>query len=125
MSIEKEIRNLAEKVSELCDAVKFQRSVIVSADTPDNTVVEIQAEKAAPKKKPAKKKAEPKPDPEVKEYTLDEVRSKLLPLSKANGSNLIAGIIQGMGAMSLSALDESQYPELLRKVEEETGQQVQ
>lgn len=103
------MKELAEQVAELkrCGEI-----LIGVSETLTEMFSAADAEKS--------KKEEPKPESvkeEKKPLTLEEVRAVLTRKSRDGHMEEVKAVISSFGADKLSAIDPSQYEELLKKVE--------
>lgn len=76
------------------------------------------AKSAAAGKAGSTAKGKTKAEPEDTELTIEEVREKLKELVEARGKEVMVEALESVGAGKLADVDESQYQELMEKVEE-------
>ena len=97
----KELRQSAQRVLSLADEIADKLSA--PADEP---------------KKKATKKAEPAPTEEpAKEITLSDVKAVLMEKARSGLNSEVQALIKSYGVEKLSAIDPSNYEELLQKAE--------
>ena len=97
----KELRQSAQRVLSLADEIANKLS----------------APAEEPKKKTTKK-AEPAPTEEpAKEITLSDVKAVLMEKARSGLNSEVQALIQSYGVEKLSAIDPSNYEELLQKAE--------
>ena len=95
----KELRQSAQRVLSLADEI---------AD-------KLSAPAEEPKKKT--KKTEPAPEEPAKEITLSDVKAVLMEKARSGLNSQVQALIQSYGVEKLSAIDPSNYEELLQKAE--------
>ena len=95
----KELRQSAQRVLSLADDIADRLSA--TADEP---------------KKKAKK-TEPAPEEPAKEITLSDVKAVLMEKARSGLNSQVQALIQSYGVEKLSAIDPSNYEELLQKAE--------
>ena len=99
----KELRQSAQRVLSLADEIADRLSA--TAEEP---------------KKKTTKKAEPAPAPTeepAKEITLSDVKAVLMEKARSGLNSEVQALIQSYGVEKLSAIDPSNYEELLEKAE--------
>ena len=96
----KELRQSAQRVLSLADEIADKLSS--PADEP---------------KKKTTKKAEPAPEEPAKEITLSDVKAVLMEKARSGLNSQVQALIQSYGVEKLSAIDPSNYEELLQKAE--------
>lgn len=75
-------------------------------------------DKPVGRKQPAKSSAKVEARGEVEEHTVDTVRAALKKLAELRGKEVMVSALESVGAGSLGDVDESQYDELVAKVNE-------
>ncbi len=96
----KELRQSAQRVLSLADEIAEKLSA--PADEP---------------KKKVTKKTESAPEEPAKEITLSDVKAVLMEKARSGLNSQVQALIQSYGVEKLSAIDPSNYEELLQKAE--------